>query len=371
MSALSIRHVRKTYGHQEVLKGIDLEVESGEFTILVGASGCGKSTLLNIIAGLDTATSGEVEIGGRLMNGVVAKDRDIAMVFQSYALYPSMTVRQNITFGMECRRVPKAEQAEAVARVAKLLQIETLLNRRPSQLSGGQRQRVAMGRALVRDPLLFLFDEPLSNLDAKLRVEMRMEIKRLHQRLGSTIVYVTHDQIEAMTLATRIAVMHQGEVQQFADPDTVYNRPANLFVARFMGSPPMNTMPAVLSRDGDGVAAMVGSAGAGQIRLKLPACPAGAAAFIDQPLILGIRPECITEADERDIGTPFLMEVDACVDMVEPTGAETMVMLRLGGCEAVGRVSPDLRLTPGVPARFAIDTRKACLFDPATERLIA
>ncbi len=218
MSALSIRNVRKTYGHQEVLKGIDLEVQSGEFTILVGASGCGKSTLLNIIAGLDMATSGQVEIGGRPMNGVVAKDRDIAMVFQSYALYPSMTVRQNITFGMECRRVPKAAQAEAVARVAKLLQIETLLNRRPSQLSGGQRQRVAMGRALVRDPLLFLFDEPLSNLDAKLRVEMRMEIKRLHQRLGSTIVYVTHDQIEAMTLATRIAVMHQGEVQQSPIP---------------------------------------------------------------------------------------------------------------------------------------------------------
>ena len=371
MSALAIRDVRKTYGHQEVLKGINLDVESGEFTILVGASGCGKSTLLNIIAGLDSASSGQVEIGGRPMNGVAAKDRDIAMVFQSYALYPSMTVRQNITFGMECRRVPKAEQAEAVARVAKLLQIEPLLNRRPSQLSGGQRQRVAMGRALVRDPLLFLFDEPLSNLDAKLRVEMRMEIKRLHQRLGSTIVYVTHDQIEAMTLANRIAVMHQGEVQQFADPDTVYNRPANLFVARFMGSPPMNTMPAILARDGDGLAAMVGEAGAGQIRLKLPVCPAGAAGFIDRPLILGIRPECITEADERDSGSPFLMEVEAEVDMVEPTGAETMVMLRLGGHGAVGRVSPDLRVTPGVPARFAVDTRKACLFDPATDRLIA
>ena len=371
MSALTIRSVRKRYGQQEVLKGVDLDVESGEFTVLVGASGCGKSTLLNIIAGLDTATSGHVVIGGREMAGVPAKDRDIAMVFQTYALYPSMTVRQNITFGMECRRVPKAAQAEAVARVSKLLQIEPLLNRRPAQLSGGQRQRVAMGRALVRDPLLFLFDEPLSNLDAKLRVEMRMEIKRLHQRLGSTIVYVTHDQIEAMTLATRIAVMHQGEVQQFADPDTIYNRPANLFVARFMGSPPMNTLSAVLTRDGDGIAAVLGEAGAPQIRLRLPNCPAAAAAFVGAPLILGIRPECISEADGQGTANPNLAAVEARVEMVEPTGAETMVLLRLAGQEAMARGSPDLRLAPGQPACFMVDTRKACLFDPATERLIA
>src|SRR3984957_16013675 len=249
MSALTIRGVRKAYGVTPVLKGIDLDIESGEFAVLVGPSGCGKSTLLNIIAGLDGANQGTIEIGGRTMNGVGAKDRDIAMVFQSYALYPSMTVRGNMTFGMECRRVPKRLRAEAVDRVAKLLQIEALLDRKPSQLSGGQRQRVAMGRALVRDPLLFLFDEPLSNLDAKLRVEMRMEIKRLHQRIASTIVYVTHDQIEAMTLATRIAVMHQGEVQQFAAPQTVYDEPSNLFVARFMGSPPMNTMPARIVAD--------------------------------------------------------------------------------------------------------------------------
>ena len=230
-----------------MLKGIDLDIESGEFTVLVGPSGCGKSTLLNIIAGLERPSEGTIEIGGRIVNDIAPKDRDIAMVFQSYALYPAMTVRQNITFGMECRDVPKAEQEAALARVAALLQIEPLLDRKPSQLSGGQRQRVAMGRALVRDPLLFLFDEPLSNLDAKLRVEMRMEIKQLHQRIGATIVYVTHDQIEAMTMATRIAVMNQGEVQQFADPDTVYRHPANLFVARFMGAPPMNTMPARLA----------------------------------------------------------------------------------------------------------------------------
>ena len=242
MAALTIRDVYKRFHSVEVLKGIDLEMDSGDFTVLVGPSGCGKSTLLNIIAGLERQSSGNIEIGGRIVDNIAPRDRDIAMVFQSYALYPSMTVRQNITFGMECRNVPRVQRDEAVGRVAKLLQIEALLDRKPGQLSGGQRQRVAMGRALVRDPLLFLFDEPLSNLDAQLRAEMRIEIKLLHQRLGSTIVYVTHDQIEAMTLATRIAVMRQGVVQQFADPETVYNRPANLFVARFMGAPPMNTL---------------------------------------------------------------------------------------------------------------------------------
>jgi multiple sugar transport system ATP-binding protein len=364
MSALRINDVWKRYGATPVLKGIDLAIDSGEFAILVGPSGCGKSTLLNIIAGLDNASQGTIEIGDRPMNGVAAKDRNIAMVFQSYALYPSMTVRQNMTFGMECRRVPKRQQAEALARVAKLLQIEALLDRRPSQLSGGQRQRVAMGRALVRDPLLFLFDEPLSNLDAKLRVEMRMEIKRLHQRLGSTIVYVTHDQIEAMTLATRIAVMNQGEVQQFADPDTVYNRPANLFVARFMGAPPMNTLPARLVASEGRLVAVLGD---GEVRLPVPEATQ-AVGYVDREVVLGIRPECIAEADRRfgDGG----MLVDAPVDMTEPNGAETIVLLRLGGHEVLGRVAPDVRLQAGATARFALDTRKICLFDPATERLI-
>src|ERR1700733_982489 len=302
MSALAIRNVWKRYGPLPVLKGIDLEIDSGEFAILVGPSGCGKSTLLNIIAGLDNASDGSIEIGGVAMNGVAAKDRNIAMVFQSYALYPSMTVRQNMTFGMECRRVPKRLQIETLNRVAKLLQLEALLDRKPSQLSGGQRQRVAMGRALVRDPLLFLFDEPLSNLDAKLRVEMRMEIKRLHQRIGATIVYVTHDQIEAMTMATRIAVMRQGAVQQFADPDTVYRYPANLFVARFMGSPPMNTMPARLEVEDGGPVVVIGAGRPDEVRLRLQGYDA-AAAFRGSEVVLGIRPECIAEGERGFAGS--------------------------------------------------------------------
>jgi multiple sugar transport system ATP-binding protein len=371
MAALTVRAVSKRFGHQEVLKAIDLEIESGEFAVLVGPSGCGKSTLLNIIAGLERPGAGTVEIGGRIVNDVAPKDRDIAMVFQSYALYPSMTVRQNITFGMECRRVPKPRREEAVANVARLLQIEQLLDRRPSQLSGGQRQRVAMGRALVRDPLLFLFDEPLSNLDAKLRVEMRMEIKRLHQRIGATIVYVTHDQIEAMTMATRIAVMHQGEVQQFADPDTVYRYPANLFVARFMGSPPMNTMPAHLMADAGGPVAVIGSGLLEEVRLRLPDHRA-AAPWFGREVVLGIRPECIAEPERGFAGTAAApVVISAPVEMIEPTGAETIVLLRLGGAPVLARIAPDIRPTPGAPASFALDTSRICLFDPETERLIA
>src|SRR5882672_6732334 len=268
MAALSVRGVHKRFGPVEVLKGIDLTVENGEFAVLLGPSGCGKSTLLAVVAGLERPSAGTVEIGDRVVNDVEPKDRDIAMVFQSYALYPAMTVRRNITFGMECRGVPKQQQSEAVARVAALLQIDGLLERKPVQLSGGQRQRVAMGRALVRDPLLFLFDEPLSNLDAKLRVDMRTEIKQLHQRIASTIVYVTHDQIEAMTMASRIAVMREGEIQQFAAPETVYNRPANLFVARFLGTPPMNTVPARLAGAAD--LAVIGSGQPDELRLPLP-----------------------------------------------------------------------------------------------------
>src|SRR5574343_2017775 len=241
MGALAIRDIRKTYNQTtHILKGINLEIDAGELLILVGPSGCGKSTLLAMIAGLDDPTSGSIHIGDREVTRLPSKDRDIAMVFQSYALYPNMTVAQNIAFGLEIRKVPKVERQAAVERVSQMLQIGHLLDRKPGQLSGGQRQRVAMGRALARDPKLFLFDEPLSNLDAKLRVEMLAEIKRLHQATRTTTVYVTHDQVEAMTLGDRIAVMKDGLVQQFGTPDDIYARPANRFVAEFIGSPAMN-----------------------------------------------------------------------------------------------------------------------------------
>src|ERR1700734_420528 len=248
MSTLEIRSLRKKFGSLEILKGIDISLEQGGFLVLVGPSGCGKSTLLNTIAGLESITSGEIRIGGQVVNNLHPSKRDIAMVFQSYALYPNMSVAQNVAFGMEMRGVAKPERDKAVAAVAKTLQIEHLLDRRPSQLSGGQRQRVAMGRALVRQPRVFRFDEPLSNLDAKLRVDMRVEIKRLHQQTGATIVYVTHDQIEAMTLATRIAVLKEGELQQVGTPNEIYNAPANLFVADFMGSPAMNLLEGRVAR---------------------------------------------------------------------------------------------------------------------------
>jgi multiple sugar transport system ATP-binding protein len=346
MSALVLNGITKSFGSTPLLKGIDMEIGNGEFTVLVGPSGCGKSTLLNIIAGLEPPSGGTVRIGGRVVNDVPPKGRNIALVFQTYALYPSMTVRQNITFGLECRNVPRNEREAAVTRVAALLQIGALLDRKPSQLSGGQRQRVAMGRALVRDPLLFLFDEPLSNLDARLRVEMRMEIKQLHQRIRSTIVYVTHDQIEAMTMATRIAVMHQGEVQQFADPDTVYNRPANLFVARFMGAPPMNTLAGRIEAGTDAVRAVIGP---GEDAISLP-LPATRATLADREIVLGLRPECIAEADRRFRQEGERVTLDLPVEMTEPTGAETTVLARHP--VAAWRSRPlRPRHAPGLPVR--------------------
>jgi multiple sugar transport system ATP-binding protein len=369
MASLTIRELNKSFGSVAVLQGIDLEVKTGEFVVLVGPSGCGKSTLLAIIAGLESVTSGEIRIGERIVNGVPPKDRDIAMVFQSYALYPTMTVRANITFGMESRGVPKPVQAEALARVAGLLQIQSLLNRKPSQLSGGQRQRVAMGRALVRDPALFLFDEPLSNLDAKLRVEMRTEIKKLYQRLGKTTIYVTHDQVEAMTLASRIAVMHQGRLQQFAEPRTVYDRPANMFVASFMGSPPMNFLPAQISASGPPVVVLTESEGEAT-RLPLPDGVATSAGN-GRRVVLGIRPENLTRYDVRRTEVkPYLTTIEAPVEVVEPTGAETMVIVRIGSREVIARFEPDAAPSVGETVKLAVDMAKACLFDPETEMLI-
>jgi len=365
MSALSVAALRVKLGSVEVLKGIDLDIENGEFVVLVGPSRCGKSTLLNAIAGFEQSSAGRVEIGGRDVAGVAPKDRDIAMVFQSYALYPAMTVRGNITFGMRCRGVAKAEQEAGVERVAKLLQIGQLLDRKPGQLSGGQRQRVAMGRALVRDPVLFLFDEPLSNLDAKLRVEMRTEIKRLHQRLGTTIVYVTHDQIEAMTLATRIAVMNGGEILQFDDPQTIYDKPANLFVAGFMGSPPMNVIPVELHAEAEAAVAVVALDGDHHVRLPLPQRLNELQPWLGKSALLGIRPECISLGDKGPA------HITARVEMVEPTGAETMALLTLAGTQAVARMDAQSRPPVGTLAEFSLDLGKACLFDVSTERRIA
>lgn len=365
MASLSINELRKSYGSVEVLTDINLEANSGEFIALVGPSGCGKSTLLAMIAGLESITSGEIRIEDRVVNNEAPKDRDIAMVFQSYALYPTMSVRDNMTFGMESRRVPKAEQNREVARVAALLQIEPLLKRKPSQLSGGQRQRVAMGRALVRNPKLFLFDEPLSNLDAKLRIEMRTEIKKLHQSVGKTTIYVTHDQIEAMTLASRIAIMHKGVLQQFDTPKVVYEQPVNRFVASFMGSPTMNFLNVTVAESGRG---LILAEGDGAV-LPLPE-----GRFTElrpgQQLIFGVRPEHFSPASqnraERIGGKSVLVE--AHVDIVEPTGSETILMTTIFGQEAIASCEPDDSPEQGDRMELAIDMRKICLFDPTTEK---
>lgn len=370
MASLTVSELHKSFGAVEVLKGINLEAEAGEFIVLVGPSGCGKSTLLSIIAGLEHATGGEVVIGDRVVNDIHPKDRDIAMVFQSYALYPTMTVRENLTFGLQVRKIGKQEQAEAVRRVANFLKIDQLLDRRPSQLSGGQRQRVAMGRALVRNPVLFLFDEPLSNLDAKLRVEMRTEIKKLHQALRTTIVYVTHDQVEAMTLASRIAVMHGGQIQQYADPQTTYDAPTNLFVAGFMGALPMNLVKGKLTND-DGFQISVSEEDGRQSKLPIPNPNDAMAGYVGRDVILGIRSENFGRRELVGSEVPKHMGVINCdVEVTEPTGAETMVLFHLGDGEMIARIEPEFAPDAGDKLNLTVDMRKACLFDPATERRI-
>jgi len=370
VGALSIRGVRKAYGAQEILKGIDIEVGSGEFLILVGPSGCGKSTLLNLIAGLDGITAGEILIGGRRVNDLSPKDRDIAMVFQSYALYPNMTVRKNISFGLEMRGVPDSEQARTVERVAQILQIGPLLDRRPAQLSGGQRQRVAMGRAIARDPALFLFDEPLSNLDAKLRVEMRTEIKLLHQRVGKTIVYVTHDQIEAMTLGDKIAVMRAGVLQQLGTPREVYDDPRNLFVAGFMGSPSMNFIPCDVVRADDALSIVLEIDGAHH-SLPLARAPSALVTREGRRVLLGIRPEKITQKVDYLAGAGHCHMVPATVRVSEPTGPDTLLLVRINGVDVCCRVHPDEARLPGESMDLMFDLSKAVFFDPSSEDRIA
>ena len=360
---LEINNLFKSYGSVEILKDINVAIEQGDFLVLVGPSGCGKSTLLNCIAGLEPITSGKLSIGGQDMTHVNPKDRDIAMVFQSYALYPTMTVAKNITFGMKVRGVEQSVQDEKLKHVATQLQIEPLLHRKPGQLSGGQRQRVAMGRALVRDPKLFLFDEPLSNLDAKLRVEMRTEIKALHQRLGASMVYVTHDQIEAMTLATKIVVMKGGVIQQIGTPAEIYNHPANLFVADFMGSPAMNLIPAKTKANGNGVEIEIARETGGPITLidtknkNLP-----------KDVIVGVRPEDIADASLR--GGEGRQETECLIDIVEPAGADTFAVMQLGGKHVTARLHAETAAVAGQNLKLAFDLGKVSYFAPETgERL--
>ncbi|HEY7750216.1 MAG TPA: ABC transporter ATP-binding protein [Aestuariivirgaceae bacterium] len=371
MAFIEIERLSKRFGSVEVLKDIDLKVDKGEFLVLVGPSGCGKSTLLNTIAGLETVSAGEIRIGGRRVNELHPSKRDIAMVFQSYALYPNMTVGQNIAFGMEMRNVPKAERIAAVAKVAEMLQIGHLLKRRPSQLSGGQRQRVAMGRALVRDPQVFLFDEPLSNLDAKLRVDMRTEIKRLHQRMRTTIVYVTHDQIEAMTLASQIAVLKEGTLQQFGTPSEIYRCPANIFVADFMGSPAMNLIPATLEKAGSALAVSMARAGLERLRVPVKGAPNGLAKFAGQEIIFGIRPEALTDPDSADRNASHLSEGECLIEVVEPAGSDTFAVTRLGGKQIIARLRADANVAQGHVAKLVFNLDRAVFFDQDSGKRIA
>jgi len=364
MSSIRLQNVWKRFGPTEVIKGVDIEFGEGEFVVLVGPSGCGKSTLLNLIAGLETLSDGNIFIGDTLVNDMPPRDRNIAMVFQSYALYPTKTVRRNITFGMETRGIPAAEQQAALKRVTELLHVDPLLDRKPGQLSGGQRQRVAMGRALVRNPDVFLFDEPLSNLDAKLRIEMRTEIKKLHQRLGKTTIYVTHDQIEAMTLASRIAVMDNGHIRQFASPEAVYEEPDDLFVAEFIGAPAMNLIRGHIRNNGRWTVEVAD--GQGSLLFPLPdRLSAAVAANSNQEVVLGLRPETITRMSSQR-PSANLFGFQRIVDVVEPTGPDTMLVFTLGNIEAIARVHPEDRGSAGEIYDFEVDMDKAKLFDAKT-----
>ncbi|ABY96926.1 TPA: ABC transporter ATP-binding protein [Pseudomonas putida] len=358
MATLELRNVNKTYGSglPDTLKDIQLSIRDGEFLILVGPSGCGKSTLMNCIAGLEQITGGAILIDEQDVSGMSPKDRDIAMVFQSYALYPTMSVRENIEFGLKIRKLPQAAIDEEVARVAKLLQIEHLLARKPAQLSGGQQQRVAMGRALARRPKIYLFDEPLSNLDAKLRVEMRTEMKLMHQRLKTTTVYVTHDQIEAMTLGDKVAVMKDGIIQQFGTPQQIYNDPANQFVASFIGSPPMNFIPVRLAKQDGRVLALLDS---GQARCELPL---GLAAdeLDGREIILGIRPEQIALGTAEGNGLPGIR---AEVQVTEPTGPDLLVFVTLNQTKVCCRLAPDVACRVGDTLNLQLDPARVLLFD--------
>jgi len=346
MASVVIHDVRKSFGLTPVIHGVNIAIEDGEFVVLVGPSGCGKSTLLRMIAGLENITGGEIRIGERVVNHLPPKARDVAMVFQNYALYPHMTVAANMAFSMKLRGAPKGETELRVKRAAEILGLTELLERFPRQLSGGQRQRVAMGRAIVRDPQVFLFDEPLSNLDAKLRVQMRTEIKELHQRLKTTTVYVTHDQIEAMTMADKIVVMHGGRVEQIGAPLDLYDRPQNQFVAGFIGSPAMNFLQGLIRANG-----RLAFEGPGGTQLPLAAAPSGSNG---RPAVYGVRPEHFTLADDG---------AEATIQVVEPTGSEIQIVAAMGGTEIVAAFRERHPFKPGETIRLKPDPRLVHLFD--------
>ncbi|MHC2376683.1 ABC transporter ATP-binding protein [Bradyrhizobium liaoningense] len=362
MAEVALRKVVKRYDDVEAVRGIDLDIADHEFIVLVGPSGCGKSMTLRMIAGLEDISDGDIMIGGDVVNDVPPKDRDIAMVFQNYALYPHMTVAENMSFGLRLKHYPKAEIKARVTEAARLLDITDLIDRKPKQLSGGQRQRVAMGRAIVRNPKVFLFDEPLSNLDAKLRVQMRIEIKKVHQKVRTTTVYVTHDQVEAMTLADRVVVMNKGRIEQIGTPNELYHKPATRFVAGFIGSPAMNFIPCRLEDVG----------GRLQIRLTdriaFPLPPARAARYNALPrtdkLLLGLRPEHLTESHAHL--EPGVETFDTVLDVTEPMGMETLVYFGLEGTPVCGRVNPNAGAKDGAPMRLAMDLNNMHLLNEET-----
>ncbi len=365
MAQVALRNIVKMFDRTPAVQGIDLDIRDREFIVLVGPSGCGKTTTLRMIAGLEEATSGEIYIGDELVNDVAPKDRDIAMVFQNYALYPHMSVFQNMSFGLRLKRFPKEEIKQRVEEAARILDIGNLLDRRPRQLSGGQRQRVAMGRAIVRHPKVFLFDEPLSNLDAKLRVQMRTEIKKIHQQVTTTTVYVTHDQVEAMTLADRVVIMNGGRIEQIGSPHEVYHTPKTRFVAGFIGSPTMNLLPCQLTQNGSGLAVRLSD------WLTLPVPASHVARYqprVGSELVFGLRPEHLTEG--RGEMPPGAAAFEAPLDVVEPMGMETMVYFLVGGTEICGRVNPAAAGKAGERMRLVADLNQMHLIDPENDLVI-
>ncbi|HEX3881465.1 MAG TPA: sn-glycerol-3-phosphate ABC transporter ATP-binding protein UgpC [Stellaceae bacterium] len=365
MAQVALHNVVKMFDKTPAVQGIDLDISDREFIVLVGPSGCGKSTTLRMIAGLEEATSGEIYIGDQLVNDVPPKDRDIAMVFQNYALYPHMTVFENMSFGLRLKKFPKPEIKERVENAARILDITALLERRPKQLSGGQRQRVAMGRAIVRNPKVFLFDEPLSNLDAKLRVQMRTEIKKVHQKVTTTTVYVTHDQVEAMTLADRVVVMNAGRIEQLGTPHDLYHHPQTRFVAGFIGSPAMNFIPCRVVNGGAGLAVRLSD------NLSLPVPESRKTRYqqyLDKEVLFGLRPEHITE--RRSDAPAGSAEFQVQLDVVEPMGMETMVYFTIEGLEVCGRVNPAAAGNAGGKMPLIADMNQMHLIDPATDKVL-